>query len=175
MFRRCRANRSFAVSSGGFAPIDDILVFGQYESSSVVNFVTIGQENQRLAFTFLRRDIGDARDSTDFLAHLEVMVKLESAARPHSTRQRHRWQKRSSCGMAIDAKLTLASDWLEQHPVPKRRDIKAYQRFGILSIESRTHRSDSRCGELIGLTFSTPNPLAEVLQVHDGAGRDATS
>ena len=102
-------------------------------------------------------------------------MKLGSAACPHSTRQRHRWQERSSCGMAVDAKLTLANDWFEQHPVPKRGDIEARQGLRILSIESRTHGSHSRCRELIGLTFSTPNPLAEVLQVHDGARRDATA
>ena len=80
-------------------------------------------------------------------------------------RQRHRWKKAAATHVPIDAKLGLPMGREEIQPVPEGWKPIALAGQGIVTVQRGRQRCDGGRRDDVVASFSTPDPVAQVLAV----------
>src|SRR5690606_30001160 len=82
-------------------------------------------------------EIGHRGIAPDMLSDPKRPVELQPVAGPHAARQRHRWQEPAAFGMAVGAGLRQLYDFMEEEPVPGRRNGITLAPRGVVAVEGR--------------------------------------
>ena len=154
---RRSGRRRFAVDDGLFF-LDGYLLF-RFRANFVVN----RHENQFAHTPRLDGDVADARASHHIDAKRQIAMEPYPPGRPHSARQRDRWQKPAACRVTIFSETRLRYRRPKEKPVPQRRQrISRPRRAGIM-VERGEQRLDGGNGGVRESGFLAPFPFVEFL------------
>src|SRR6266853_6034904 len=104
--RRCRSR----ISRGRTISVDYVVFLCESHSIRIADLMAYQHEHQGARPPQLEFHVHDSRDAGDGLADSQGVMKFQTAARPHASRQRNRRQESAPLGVTIWAKGGVTMD-----------------------------------------------------------------